>query len=153
MKLCFSKTPFVCTYESMKIECFLDGHIRTFEYFGGVPRRIAYDNLKTAVINVLKKGKHKLNKRFRELRSWYLFDTRFCNVARGNEKGDVENLAKRSERQFYSPIPHVCDIEELNEKHLLHIQTRQWAICSKKKSIIFMNLLQRDLKHAEGYRS
>jgi len=118
MKLCFSKAPFVCTYESMKIECFLDGHIRAFEYFGGVPKRIAYDNLKTAVIKVLRKGKRKLNKRFRELRSWYLFDTRFCNVARGNEKGDVENLAKRSERQFFSPIPHVSSIEELNDKLL-----------------------------------
>ena len=82
MKLCCSKAPFVCAYESMTIECFLDGHVRAFEYFGGVPRRIAYDNLKTAVIKVLKKGKRKLNKRFRELRSWYLFDTRFCNVAR-----------------------------------------------------------------------
>ena len=118
MKLCFSKAPFVCTYQSMTIECFLDGHIRAFEYFGGVPRRIAYDNLKTAVIKVLKKGKRKLNKRFRELRSVYLFDTRFCNVARGNEKGDVENLAKRSERQFFSPIPHISSIEELNDKLL-----------------------------------
>ena len=118
MKLCYSKAPFVCAYRSMTIECFLDGHVRAFEYFGGVPRRIAYDNLKTAVIKVFQKGKRRLNKRFRELRSWYLFDTRFCNVARGNEKGDVENLAKRSERQFFSPIPHVSDIEELNSKLL-----------------------------------
>ena len=118
MKLCYSKAPFVCAYESMQIECFLDGHIRAFEYFGGVPTRIAYDNLKTAVIKVLKKGKRKLNRRFVELKSWYLFDTRFCNVARGNEKGDVENLAKRSERQFFSPIPHITSIDELNDKLL-----------------------------------
>ena len=118
MKQCFSKAPFVCSYESMTIECFLDGHVRAFEYFGGVPRRIAYDNLKTAVIKVLKKGKRKLNKRFKELRSWYLFDTRFCNVAKGNEKGDVENLAKRSERQFFAPIPHVSSLEDLNDKLL-----------------------------------
>jgi len=118
MKLCYSKAPFVCTYESMQIECFLDGHVRAFEYFGGVPNRIAYDNLKTAVIKVLEKGKRKLNKKFMELKSWYLFDTRFCNVARGNEKGDVENLAKRSERQFFSPIPRVASMEELNENIL-----------------------------------
>lgn len=115
MKLSHSKTPFVCAYETMTIECFLDGHVRAFEYFGGLPKRIAYDNLKTAVIKVLKKGKRKLNKRFMELRSWYLFDTRFCNVAKGNEKGDVENLAKRSERQFFSPIPRVASMDELNE--------------------------------------
>ena len=115
MKLCCSKTPFVRAYESMTIECFLDGHVRAFEYFGGVPRRIAYDNLKTAVIKVLKKGKRRLNRRFMELKSWYLFDTLFCNVAKGNEKGDVENLAKRSERQFFSPVPSVASMDELNE--------------------------------------
>jgi len=119
MKLSCSKTPFVCAYESMTIECFLDGHVRAFEYFGGVPRRLAYDNLKTAVIKVLKKGKRILNRRFKELVSWYLFDTRFCNVARGNEKGDVENLAKRSERQFFSPIPRVSSMDELNEMLLV----------------------------------
>ena len=115
MKMCCSKAPFVCAYESMTIECFLDGHVRAFEYFGGIPKRIAYDNLKTAVIKVFKKGKRKLNKRFVELKSWYMFDTRFCNVARGNEKGDVENLAKRSERQFFSPVPRVASVDELNE--------------------------------------
>ncbi len=115
MKLCCSKAPFVCAYESMKIECFLDGHVRAFEYFGGVPKRIAYDNLKTAVLKVLKKGKRRLNRKFVELKSWYLFDTRFCNVAKGNEKGDVENLAKRSERQFFSPVPRVTDMAQLNE--------------------------------------
>jgi transposase len=118
MKLCNSKAPFVYAYESMHIECFLDGHVRAFEYFGGVPKRIAYDNLKAAVTKVLKKGDRRLNKKFTELKSWYLFDTRFCNVARGNEKGDVENLAKRSERQFFSPIPRVSSMEELNFKLL-----------------------------------
>ncbi len=116
MKLCFSKAPFVVAYESMQIECFLDGHVRAFEYFGGIARRLAYDNLKTAVTKVLFKGKRNLNKRFKELRSFYLFETRFCNIARGNEKGDVENLAKRSERQFFSPIPHVSSMDELNDK-------------------------------------
>jgi len=119
MKLCCSKTPFVCAYNSMTIECFLDGHLRAFEYFGGVPRRLAYDNLKTAVIKVFKKGKRRLNKRFMELKSWYLFDTRFCNIAKGNEKGDVENLAKRSERQFFSPVPSVTSMDELNEMLLV----------------------------------
>jgi transposase len=114
MKLCNSKTPFVCAYESMHIECFIDGHVKAFEYFDGVPRRIAYDNLKTAVTKILKKGNRLLNRKFTELKSLYLFDTRFCNVARGNEKGDVENLAKRSERQFFSPIPHAASMEELN---------------------------------------
>ncbi len=113
MRLCYSKAPFVYPYEKANLESFLDGHVRAFEYFGGVPQRIAYDNLKCAVIKV-GKGKHRrLTKRFRELRAWYLFETRFCNVARGNEKGDVENLCKRSEQTYLSPQPSIDGIYQL----------------------------------------
>lgn len=122
MKLCFSKAPFVYPYERANLESFLDGHVRAFEYFGGVPRRLAYDNLKTAVTKILHGKKRKLNERFKQLKCWYVFDTRFCNIARGNEKGDVENLAKHSEQWFLSPIPHVNGLEELADKLLLDCQ-------------------------------
>ena len=116
MKLCYSKATFVYPYEKANLESFLDGHVRAFEYFGGVPRRIAYDNLKCAVIKVGKGKKRRLNKRFKELRAWYLFETRFCNVAKGNEKGDVENACKRSERTYLCPQPHVDGIDQLASK-------------------------------------
>jgi transposase len=91
MRLCYSKAMFVYPYERANLESFLDGHVRAFEYFGGVPRRIVCDNLKCAVIHVGKGQERRLTKWFRELRAWYLFETRFCNVAKGNEKRDVEN--------------------------------------------------------------
>jgi len=116
MKMCYSKAPFVYPYERATLESFLDGHVRAFEYFGGIPRRIAYDNLKSAVIRVGKGKKRKLNKRFKELRCWYLFESRFCNVARGNEKGDVENCCKRSERTYLSPEPHIDGLNQLASK-------------------------------------
>jgi transposase len=122
MRLCYSKASFVWAYERANLESFLDGHVRAFEYFGGIPKRLAYDNLKSAVIQVLSGRKRKLNKRFRELRSWYLFDTRFCNVARGNEKGDVENLAKRSQRTYLTPIPAVGALHELGPDLIKHCE-------------------------------
>lgn len=118
MKLCYSKARFVWSYEQASLESFLDGHVRAFAYFGGVPGRLAYDNLKSAVIQVRHGKERRLNERFRQLRSWYLFDTRFCNVGRGNEKGDVENLAKRSERTYLTPIPVLTDLEQLGQKLL-----------------------------------
>lgn len=118
MRLCYSKASFVWPYERANLESFLDGHVRAFEHFGGVPRRLAYDNLKSAVIQVGRGRDRRLNKRFRELRSWYLFDTRFCNVARGNEKGNVENLVKRSERTYLTPMPAVGALAELGPKLL-----------------------------------
>ena len=70
MKLCYSKATFVYPYERANLESFLDGHVRAFEYFGGVPRRIAYDNLKCAVIRVGKGKDRRLTKRFKELRAF-----------------------------------------------------------------------------------
>ena len=116
MRLCYSKATFVYPYERANLESFLDGHMRAFEYFGGVPWRIAYDNLKCAVTYVGKGKDRRLTKRFRELRAWYLFETRFCNIAKGNEKGDVENACKRSERTYLSPVPQVTGMGQLASK-------------------------------------
>ena len=103
-------------YERANLESFLEAHVRAFEYFGSAPAQLAYDNLKCAVIQVKRRKKRRLNRRFKELRSWYLFDTRFCNVARGNEKGDVENLAKRFERTYLTPKPQVGVLAELGHR-------------------------------------
>ncbi|MDP6718057.1 MAG: IS21 family transposase [Pirellulaceae bacterium] len=118
MRLCYSKASFVIAYERADLVSFLDGHVRAFAYFDGVPHRIAYDNLKSAVIHVGQGKDRVLNETFKKLRCHYVFETRFCNVARGNEKGDVENLAKRSERTYLTPLPEVTSLDELNE-HLL----------------------------------
>jgi transposase len=116
MRLSHSKASFVYPYERATMESFLDGHVRAFAFFGGVARRAAYDNLKSAVTHVGKGRDRQLNERFKQLRSFYLFETRFCNVAKGNEKGDVENLVKRSQRTYLTPVPEVTGIGELAEK-------------------------------------
>lgn len=118
LKLCHSHRVYVRSYERANLESFLDGHVRAFQFLGGVPKRLAYDNLKSAVIQVGRGRDRKLNVRFLELRNWYLFESRFCNVARGNEKGHVENLVKRSQKTFLTPLPEVAHFEELNQKLL-----------------------------------
>lgn len=114
MRLCYSKVSFVRAYRRQTQEALLDGHVRAFEFLGGVPRRTAYDNLKTVVISVGKGQERRLTKRFIELRSHYLFTTRFCNVASGNEKGHVENLVKHAQRTFMTPLPECASFNELN---------------------------------------
>jgi len=118
MRLCYSKASFVRAYERETQEALLDGHVRAFAFFGGVPRRTAYDNLKAAVVSVGRGQDRRLTIRFRELRSHYLFETRFCNVACGHEKGHVENLVKHSQRTYMTPVPQMAGLETLN-RHLL----------------------------------
>jgi hypothetical protein len=48
------------------------------------------------------------------MRSHYLFDSRFCNVASGNEKGRVENLVKLAQSDFLAGAPAFASMEELN---------------------------------------
>ena len=113
-RLPFSKATFVRAYTKDDMSSFLDAHNHLFQYLRGVPGQLAYDNLKSAVIKVLTGRKRILNRRLIELKSHYLFQTRFCNVASGNEKGHVENSVKRTERTYLTPIPQVTSLVELN---------------------------------------
>lgn len=118
VELCHSRHFYPRTYPCQKQELLLDVHRRAFEFFGGVCKRGIYDNLKTAVKAILR-GKHRnLQERFVQLCSHYLFEPEFCNPARGNEKGRVENVIGTIKRNFFMPIPHFDSIEELNERLL-----------------------------------
>jgi len=115
MTLPYSGAIFIQTFPRECTEAFLEGHRLAFEYFGGVPRRISYDNLAIAVIEVLKGRERKLTKEFLRLQSHYLFQEHFCLVRRANEKGHVERLLGTARRNFLVPVPEVASLEQLNE--------------------------------------
>ena len=115
MYLAFSDMFFLKAYERECTEVFQDGHVAAFEFFGGVPARITYDNTKIAVAKIIGSHARELTLRFQELRSHYLFETHFCNVRRGNEKGCVEALAKYARANFMVPVPQVANLDELNQ--------------------------------------
>src|SRR5262249_22937137 len=52
MTLPYSEAFFVCAFPRECTEAFLEGHVRAFAFFGGVPRRISYDNSKVAVARI-----------------------------------------------------------------------------------------------------
>jgi transposase len=105
---------FVQAYPAETTEAFLDGHVRAFEYFGGVPTRILYDNTKLAVARILGDGARQKTRAFSELQSYYLFAEKFGRPAKGNDKGKVENLVGYGRRNFMVPIPYAASWEELN---------------------------------------
>ena len=89
-KLCASRAFWLVAYPGQGHEMLFDAHARAFEAFGGVPQRGIYDNMKTAVDQVLAGKKRKINARFEAMTGHYLFEPEFCNVASGWEKGIVE---------------------------------------------------------------
>src|SRR5262245_34431954 len=97
-------------------ETFLEGHARAFAAFGGVPRRIAYDNTKTAVAKILGSRSRAVTREFDRLRSHHLFAPHFCLVRRPNEKGHVERLVEYARSNFLVPVPAVDSLAELNAR-------------------------------------
>lgn len=116
MTLPYSGAIFIQAFPRECTETFLEGHRRAFEYFGGVPRRISYDNSAIAVIEVLKGRERKLTREFLRLQSHYLFQEHFCLVRRPNEKGHVERLVGFARRNFLVPVPQVDSLDTLNRQ-------------------------------------
>jgi transposase len=98
------------------METFLEGHVRAFGFFGGVPRRIAYDNTKTAVAKILGSRDRAVTREFGRLKSYHLFEPHFCLVRRPNEKGHVGRLVEYARSNFLVPVPAAASWEELNAR-------------------------------------
>ena len=114
MRLCYSRKIFVMAFPTQRQEAFLLGHVLAFAHFGGVPQRLSYDNLKTAVQRILQ-GRSRIEQTdFVRFRSHYLFESRFCTPAQGHEKGGVESAVGYSRRNFLTPMPQVADYDALN---------------------------------------
>jgi len=123
MDLPHSDDGFVVAFPAETTEAFLEGHVRAFAYFDGVPTRILYDNTKIAVARILGGEERTKTKAFSELQSHYLFADKFGRPAKGNDKGKVEGLVGYARRNFMVPIPRVSSWEELNA--YLEAQCRQ----------------------------
>jgi transposase len=114
LRLNYSKARFVMAFPFQKQEAFFEGHIQAFRFFGGVPHRITYDNLKTAVYKILTGKQRQEQEAFKTFRSYYLFESNYCTPAQAHEKGGVENDIGYAQRNFFSPIPEVNTFQELN---------------------------------------
>jgi transposase len=114
MVLPYSDAFFVQAFERECTETFWEGHVQAFEFFGGVPRRIVYDNTKVAVSQILGGRDRRLTRGFLQLKSHYLFDHRFCRVRRANEKGVVEGAVKYARLNFMVPVAQVESLGQFN---------------------------------------
>jgi transposase len=114
LTLPYSDALFCCAFPKECTEAFLEGHRRAFDYLGGAPRRISYDNSKIAVAKITGSRSREVTREFQRLRSHFLFEAHFCLVRRANEKGHVENLVGYARRNFLVPVPAVPSFEALN---------------------------------------
>jgi transposase len=117
LRLSCSGRAFHVAFATQAQEAFLEGHVLAFEHFGAVPARVRYDNLKPAVVRVLRGRDRAESERFIALRSHYSFDSFFCIPGKegAHEKGGVEGEIGRFRRRHLVPVPAVASLAQLNQ--------------------------------------
>ncbi len=91
-----------------------DAHIRAFAFYGGVPVRMVYDNLKAVVDTIFTGKERQFNRRFLTLANHYLFEPVACTPEAGWEKGQVENQVGNVREWLFTPRPRFADLAALN---------------------------------------
>jgi len=99
----------------MTLESFLEGHVRAFEWLGGVPRECVYDNLR-AVVARRERDEIVWNRRFLHLRGHYGFHASACTPATPREKGSVEAAVRYLKSGFW-PARRFADLHELDAQY------------------------------------
>ena len=85
-RLSYSRQMCVAAYPRETQEMVFDAHNRAFAFFGGVPQRVIYDNLKAVVEAILVGMERTFNRRFMAMANHYLFEPVACTPASGWEK-------------------------------------------------------------------
>ena len=119
MVLSYSRRLFLRFFPGASMPFFVRGHVEAFADFGGIPRVLLYDNLKSAVIE-----RHGDAIRFHptllEMSAHYRFEPRPVAVARGNEKGRVERAIRYIREAFFAARSY-ADLADLNR------QAAEWS--------------------------
>jgi hypothetical protein len=115
MRACFSGAGFVIAFERESQQAFMEAHVEAFEFFGGVFAQVRYDNLRSAVKQVLRGRRRSEADRFVALRSHYLYESAFT---RPGKQGAMRRAAWRVSGpvppQPSRPVPEVASLRELN---------------------------------------
>lgn len=143
MTLSFSRKIFLQFYLNQQLANFLHGHEAAFNSWGGVPRVVLYDNLKSAVLE--RQGNAiRFNPNLLEFAAHYRYEPRPVAVARGNEKGRVERSIRYIRSNFFA-AREWKDLADLNA------QAREWCenqssnrLCPEDKTLTVAEVFEQE---------
>lgn len=119
MVLSWSRAIFLRFFYGQQLSNFLRGHESAFEAFGGVPRTVLLDNLKSAVLQRVGDA-IRFHPTYLDFSGHWRFEARPVAVARGNEKGRVERAIQYVRTSFF-PARSWRDLDDLNR------QAQEWT--------------------------
>jgi transposase len=122
MVLAYSRLMYVEFTVSQTMEHFLACHEHAFAAFGGCPVRLMIDNLKSAVLRRSIGEAPIFNPRYLDFARHWGVDITACNLARGNEKGRVENGVGYVKKNFLNGL-ELLDFSAVNPAAQLWLDT------------------------------
>lgn len=133
MVLSYSRKIFLRFYLNAQMANFLRGHVAAFEAFGGIPKVLLYDNLKSAVLERLGDA-IRFHPELLEFAGYYHYEPRPVAVARGNEKGRVERAIRYIRDNFFAARDW-RDVNDLNNQATLWCnETAMSRLCPEDKT-------------------
>jgi transposase len=125
----YSRASYVEFVTNEKLETLLNCHTNAFEYFGGVPKEILYDNMKTVVIerNAYARHQHRFQPGFLDYAHHYGFVPKLCRPYRAQTKGKVERFNRYLRESFYYPL--VSKLRPLGltlDPQLANYEVKKW---------------------------
>lgn len=140
----YSNDSFSQVFRGETAECVCQGLQDIFNYIGGVPTLLVFDNA-TGVGRRVMDEIHEAEL-FSRFRAHYGFQIRFCNPYAGYEKGHVENKVGTTRRNLFVPVPTYHDIEEYN-RTLLDLHKKKASEVHYKKGVVISELFEEDRRH------
>ncbi len=113
MVLCYSRMIYVEFTLSQTMEHFLGCHKNAFDFFGGCPEKVMVDNLKSAVLKRVYGAEPVYNPKYMAFANSFDFEIVPCGVAKGNEKGRVENGVGYVKKNFLRGL-EIPNFEAIN---------------------------------------
>ena len=122
MTLGFSRVMYLEFTVSVDTAWWLRGHQHAFAYFGGMPRQVLHDNLKSAVLARDATGTVQWNPRYLDFATQLGFSPRACAPYRAQTKGKVENGVGYVRKNFWPGLVYT-DLPDLNRQALGWLDT------------------------------
>jgi transposase len=141
MRSMASGAAYHCAYLRATQQAFLEAHQLAFHYFGGVFRRLRYDNLSSAVKKILRGYERELTARFIAFRSHWQYQADFCTPNEGHEKGGVEGEVGYFRRNHWVPVPVASNLVELNQQLLDHCRSDENRVLAGRTESVGIALL------------
>jgi transposase len=111
----FSNYRFALLYTRQDTLSFKEAHILFFEHMGGVYHQLVYDNMRVVIAQFVGRSEKEPTTALLELCRFYQFKWRFCNTARGNEKGHVERSVEYIRRKVFAFRDEFASLQEAGE--------------------------------------